>query len=686
MTEQSKARRGAGHPHLKRRCHWLWKNRQSARPSKILLWDTEARIDTPDPWTQEHSFRLGVGCLCEYTPEGGLTELEWRDFVDPQKFWDWVGEIAAEAEGLLAVAHNIDYDARVARAFSLLPEAGWSPSYFIPAKGCRLYEWKRGKARLRMLDSCNFFRGSLADLGESVGLEKLEVDFETVADPELLTYCRRDVAILVAAFRELLAFLDKHDLGDFAVSAASQSFRAYRHRFLPCKIGIHNRADIVQLSRAAYRGGRCEAFYVGKLPEDTYTLLDVVSLYPSMMRSFPLPRRAIKTVRDVCLEYLDHLLSEYLCIAECVVDTLDPIYPLKVGGHNVYPVGSFFTVLTHGELERARIEGHLRGVGRVVLYEPAVLFGEYIDEMIALKQQYRAEGRHAWAQLAKDLANHLPGKFGQHGYKQTILGDAPIDEVKMVRWVQETSGATCVDFTFGGKVIRQERSGEAFDSFPAIPAHVNAYGRLHMWSLIQQAGRGNVFYIDTDGIIVNREGAARLASEVRPTELGYLKVEAQSEHVEIQARKHYTLGSRVVRKGIRREAEQVSEGVYHQWHFTSALWGLEQGTLDGVTVKRAKKTLRRNLTAGTVQGDGWVLPPRVRVTRGEIAHRSSRYTREHRWEWCFDDAWLRQIAEEEATRDRLERTPDHLRRAAPEFSRETPPPWLGGAEQGQEVD
>jgi hypothetical protein len=480
---------------------------------------------------------------------------------------------------------------------------------------------------------------SLEDLGRSVGLQKLDVDFAAVENEDLRVYCKRDVEIMVEAWRRWLDFVDRYDLGDFRYTVAGQAWSAYRHRFLPCDIGIHSDPRAIELERAAYRGGRCEPFFVGKLPPGPYYKLDANGLYAAMMRWYPYPRKLVKVMRSIRPYYLAHLLKTNLAIAEVVLSTTTPRYPLRVKGRNAYPTGTFLTTLTTAELEIALFNDEVRAIGRVALYEPADLFSGYIDFFTPLRQQYKLDGDHARSKMCKRLRNSLPGKFGQRGYTQEKVGDAPLDKVGRRLWLDPETGREAVDLIFGGSIIRQTREDEAFDSFPAIPAHLAAYGRLYMWSLIEQAGRRNVYYMDTDSLLVNQAGMDNLTAVVDPLKLGYLKLEGTASEVEVSAPKDYTFGDRTVRKGVRANALEVEDGVFDQWHFTHLSYAFRAHNLEGVTVYKARKKLERGRVAGELTPSGWVTPPHLTLTPRKLLAIVGAEVDSNLWTWEFDVKW-----------------------------------------------
>lgn len=656
---------------LERRCHWLSRNKTSKRPEAILFIDAEAEINRPDETREEHTFRLGVGCLATYTEAEGLQEQEWRRFAEEGDLWGWVEELLGEGKKLMIISHNIDYDARLCRAFWYLPHLGWSPAYCVMARSCTMFVWERGGHKIEMLDNMNWWQASVAQLGESVGLPKLQVDFGKSSAEELYIYCKRDVEILVRLWRQWFEFLDFHDLGSFGITVAKQAFNAYRHRFMHEKIGIHNNSVCVALSRESYHGGRTECFFVGKAQPGTYYKLDVNALYAAMMAWYPQPYKLVKVIQNVSIDFLDVLLERYLAVAEVVVEAREPIYVKKISGRNAYPTGSFLTTLTTPELQVALINREIRGVGRVAIFEGGDLFSEYVDYFTPLRAQYRERGDLAGSQMCKLLRNSLQGKFGQVAHKQEIMGDAPLDVVEVKRWLDVESGRTCVDWTFGGKIIRQYHGGEPWDSLPSIPAHVAAYGRVYMWSLIHRAGREHVFYIDTDSLIVDEVGFRNLAGIIGDRRMGWLKLEGTAENLEINAKKDYRFGDLRTLKGIKSDAVQLAPDLFEQWHFTSIRYAFMEQNLDGVRLRKVQKKQQYGRIAGTVGKDGWVRPPHLHMNPQDLFGYLANQEEDRVWVWEFDPDWLRRT---EKLEHLVERATYEIALFAPRKPSFQPPP------------
>jgi len=626
-------------PHLDRRCHWLRRNRKSRRPDALIFVDTEAKMTKLDGQRVDHTLRLGWACLCQYTPETGLQESEWLDFRTPLEFWKWAFAISGKHEQLYIVAHNIAYDARLLKSFSILPANSFTPNYAIMSESCVFFTFQSDKQKVHLLDNSNYWQVSLADLGKEFGVAKGTIDFEAATDDELSTYCRQDVGILVTAWKFWLAFLDEHDLGDFAITVAGQSWNAYRHKFMETQIGIHNRKDAIDLERASYRGGRVEVFQVGSFNGQNYYKLDVNGLYAYCMADSPHPQKLLKIVRARNPDELFTLMQRWLAIADVIVDTDKPYYPYRSKGSNYFPTGIFQTQLTTPELRIAIAEGHLRAIGEVALYEPADLFSDYVNTLTPLRQAYKASGDTGRSLICKLLRNSLYGKFAQRGYKQEVLGDAPLDEVSVRRWVRAETGDRCVDWTFGGVVIRQYYEGESFDSFPAVSAHTAAYAREHMIMLLDLCGWENCLYMDTDSLIVGEKGFQRLECARDNLRLGHLKVEGITNNLEILAKKAYRFGGQDTIKGIKKKAKRVGKDTYSQEYFTTLNYAFRKGDLGSVQTYDVEVHTRHVVTNAIVGQDGTVAPRQLAMTQDDVWE-VVKPESSARWSWWCDVSWL----------------------------------------------
>jgi hypothetical protein len=132
---------------------------------------------------------------------------------------------------------------------------------------------------------------------------------------------------------------------------------------------------------------------------------------------------------------------------------------------------------------------------------------------------------------------------------------------------------------------------------------------------IEDCGRENVFYCDTDSIVTNGAGVLRMKQWLDAERLGALKTVKIINRFEIRGPKDYTMDDETKIKGIRAMAVKVAHNTYEQDRFVGFRGLLQEGKLSAPIVHKHRKKLRRVYTKGTVLPSGKVLP--LRRTRGK---------------------------------------------------------------------
>jgi len=596
----------------KRIAHFIRPNQKETRPRHAIFFDTETTAIPLPQGGERLELKLGWACYWKFFDHSGRNILAWHFFACPEDFWAFLSKHLDPNEPLYLVAHNIAFDFRIIGGFDHAKQKRWHIGFLYHKGMTTLLEYETGLGKLMLLDMGNFFSISLAEIGKVVGIEKTEVDFDKCSFQELSDYCRNDVQILVTAWEAWLSFLDDHDLGDFRYTLAAQAMSAYRHNAMSYPIRIHNDASVCELEREAYRGGRIECFSVGSLPETQYYQLDVNGMYCYMMQQHEYPRLLKSWPVSLNVKELAGAPKKHCVIARVILHTDIPAFPLRAGNFNIYPVGTFQAVLSTPELEFALDRCQIYKVGQVAIYEKAPIFQAYAQYFAELKEHYEHEGNRPFREIAKKLANSLYGKFGQTDIETDLsfelppIGprEAPYYDWRVKKWYRI--------YKLGYQVIFEKSGGESFNSFPAIPAHVTAYARIYLWSLIEQAGVENVFYCATDSLIVNQTGYDNLADKIDSHKLGYLKLEKQASSLEIWGPNNFRLGDKLKSGGIRRNAIRLSHDVFEQDGFLGLRGAaIRQGNPDLVTVKKVRKKMRRKIKTGKVQPNGRVIPFRL---------------------------------------------------------------------------
>jgi hypothetical protein len=206
------------------------------------------------------------------------------------------------------------------------------------------------------------------------------------------------------------------------------------------------------------------------------------------------------------------------------------------------------------------------------------------------------------------MINSLYGKFGQTGIDQRIIGHVPMDEIWHMPIINAQTGKRGYQNAIGGVIYEEQHLGESYHSMPSIAAHITADARLYLLSLIKKAGCENVYYCDTDSLIVNRNGCYNLMFDIDDKQLGKLKIETQAETLTIHAPKDYELGDRKKIKGIRDNAIELSCGVFAQEQWIKLAGLIRDGFSKGYNTHDIIKHQTRIITSGVVNSDGSISP------------------------------------------------------------------------------
>lgn len=591
-----------------KRYHILKKNHANVRPVEHLFVDVESRLVAQDDCTTVHKLWFGWTCYWRRRPDGEPDQVIYERFKTVAAFWDIVIKRCQRKRPLNLVAHNVNYDFGVLNIFDELTARDFELQHIYLAGMTAILSFVHDSYKILVLDNANWYKSPLADIGQALGYPKLDVDPLTATEAEADPYCKRDTEILLKGWQTFYSFIDKHDLGKWGHTLPSQAFNAYRHRFMDYPIHIHADKPALELERAAYHGGRTSIFYKGHLNTDQYYYLDVNSMYPYVMAQYDAPRQMHSIKEHVSLTLLREYLKSYQCIAQVDIDTDEPCYPVKNKGHIVYPVGQFTTTLCTPELEYALEHKHILAIERVVRYNSAPLFKSYVNFFYNLKREYKNDENAPFYLMVKLFLNSLYGKFGQRSIQMEKVEIDDPDIARCCRIVDHSTEKSIRLYRFGDQLWQQVDKGESYNSAPAIAAHVCAFARMYLWSIIKKAGREHVYYCDTDSLIVDRVGFDNLLGYLDDSALGSLKVEQTANNVTLYAPKCYQFGDTIKRKGVPKKALQIADNAWEYDQFPSfrqqSRW--QPGTPFHTT--RTQRTLTYRLYDGTVDKKGWVTP------------------------------------------------------------------------------
>lgn len=591
--------------------HELKANRKTETPEHFLFLDTETLPRRIDDDTIEQVFRLGAAIYWHRARSRRVERVSPIIFYNADDLWVHVDHLSRAHSRLTILAHNTGFDLQALGGPKALAIHGWIITKAIVDDPPFILKARKGTSSLLLLDWYNYFRGSLAAAGSLLGVPKLPMPDFTKSDSEWLAYCRNDVQVLYRAVREYVEWIETNDLGNFAHTLAGQALNAYRHRFMPGPIYVHDRRSAIGLERRAYFGGRVELYKRSHLPTKTYTYVDINSAYASVMHAKTYPYALRRVIANPKIEKVKEWLKTHAVIADVELETPVPLYPCRMDGRLVFPVGSFTTTLATPELGLAMTRSHVRRVTLCAIYSRANLFRSWVEQTYEMRSSAKRRGNHFQDEMLKRLSNSLFGKFGQRNYEWTRVGEERGREDEIWKELHISTGTVVTFRRLGGIKEKRTKMTEGFNSFVGIAAHVTSEARMLLLSYIEQAGWAHTFYCDTDSLIVDEEGAASLAPSISPSELGKLKIEGIADDVELLAPKNYRFGEHTRHKGRKNNAVALPDGRYEQEQFISLTGAMRMGWQGGPLVRTVRKRDALTYHKGTVEDDNTITPLRL---------------------------------------------------------------------------
>lgn len=602
---------------MNRHQHYLKDNKSSEYPYHFIFFDTETWQEQLNDTDIEHHLDFGVAAYWRRPDSKTKEQLDYQSFSTVGNFWQFVLARCTAKRRIVIISHNLPFDMGIVKGWKMLEKLGYKPTKIILDYSCNIWRFRKNTTTLLFLDNMNYFQTSIKVLGESLGLAKLDMPDAKASADEKYDYCKRDVEIMVKAWQTWFEFLETNWLGSFGMTVASQALNAYRHRFMPEKISIHTSSKATRIERSSYRGGRCECFRIGEYHGSEFAIVDVNSMYSYVMMKYDYPRNLISTGVRLDNGKASELLCKYSLIAVCDIKTDEPAYGVKVKDKLLFPVGEFPATLTSNEIRYGLSHNHITKIHDFALYEKANLFGSYVNFFYCQRQHFESRNSVAYAYLCKLMLNSLYGKFGQRAEEWAFVCNDP---TRHYDWWQEYDFQKKRLFTYRCINHRVEVSTgykEGFNSLVAISAEVTANARLYLWELCNIAGLDNLYYMDTDSLIVSVIGLENLTGLIDRKELGRLKIVDTTDRLTIHNLKDYSFGGKVKIKGIRKDAEMIDYNKYKQYQSIGIKSGLHHKEINRVIWREITKTLSREYTKGEVLPDGRVQPLRLSTFRGD---------------------------------------------------------------------
>ncbi len=413
------------------------------------------------------------------------------------------------------------------------------------------------------IDSYSIFKSSLKELGEKLGLEKLELKQKIKKIDELSEYLERDCKIVYQLIIDLKLFLRSLGMnpkriltaGNLAITCFLTYARKNNLHWIFSSGGTTFKSKMNKEVRKAFRGARIECFRNGAFKD--VLKIDVRSLYPFIMKNMDFPKlnKEIIVRGDFTENYLD-----YIGVINCIVkvpEGLDYNYlPIRYNGTSYFPGDK----ILEGTWTTLEIREAIKLGYKVIKYKWGVFYktasqnplNGFINMLWETRKNTTSEIENM---ICKIIMNSLYGKFSQMrdsvDYIKVRRGDAE-KVMRDERYIWEVIDSK------GSYYILSKKEKNSIGKEPRyanamISIWITALARDYMYKEMKKVPIEKMIYISTDCLMIreNIEEARKLGLNIGE-ELGQFKIEGTGDLIMI-GENRYKFGEDIKIGGTKKE-------------------------------------------------------------------------------------------------------------------------------------
>lgn len=542
----------------------------------------------------------------------------------------------------------MEFDFKMIDGFNQLYARNWQLKFWYFSHGIYVLKWIKQVGKnfltLDVWDTYNYARMKVEQIGKSLNLYKLKIDFNTAKKSELLIYCRRDTEIIYQFIKKLCTFIQEHELGKLKSTAGSLAMNIFKTKFykqddLP--IYVHNKERAILIERDSYRGGICDVFNLNKA-ENMYKL-DINSMYPEIMKNKNLPTKlegylhkdlSFKDLTGKIMNSQKALFKIYNQAKKegkhCIINGLFQLpkeyaYILNTFDKSMFCYGkNILMTCCQPELDFIEQYGSIDCIYQLTVYSTYNYLKDFVDFFYEKRLQYKKDQNKVYEQFCKLIMNNLYGKFAQREIKKDLMTlehktvienqevlkemiKRKLDLIKQHYIVYLGTISTVGEFwVIENQIfcIRQTQENSV-ESFVAISSFITSNARMLLIKYLLIAKRENVYYCDTDSLFTTELGYVLLkdANLIDDTELGKLKVEGIGT-MKAYNPKFYDFNDIKKRKGIKHNSKLLEnsekELVYQNEIWDKLKTDLRTGNFNVQHIKIDKKKMKKEYTKGNI--------------------------------------------------------------------------------------
>jgi len=556
-----------------RQAHWIKGNRQERIPPRMVSFDTESRsYRSGDVETQE--WRVGCGIRWRTDLQTG-DHAEARVFDTPRQLWEWVSGYCRKGTRTVVWAHNLSHDVRISQALTILPTLGFELEWCNLDQNVSSMTWRSDHGTLVFADTWTWLPIPLGTIAPMAGLIKFDMPQGNAGDEVWCTYCMRDTQIVYRVVTELMSFIRDQHLGNWQPTGAGMAYATWRHRFMSCKILVHDDIDALQAERSAMYTGRAEAWRHGKFSGPVWTEVDMRNAYVTIGAESELPRKLHMHTGSIQIGQYRRLANKYRVLVRADINTSVPVLPMRQGSQTLWPVGEFTGWYWDCELDCAIRYGATVRIREAYVYVKAPVLQAWATWILDIIQERDSQVSPIVRTWLKHCSRALIGRLALRTKSWELWATNPEQITGITHLTEPATGITRRLMHVGDQTLIETDADESENSVPMITGAITAECRVRLWEAMNAAGLGHLAHVDTDSLLVDAGGLAALMAALEATWAAHWAVKGAWATIDVRAPRHYYRGKQRVIAGIPRRADETAPDTFEGERWASMATDLE---------------------------------------------------------------------------------------------------------------
>jgi hypothetical protein len=507
-------------------------------------------------------------------------------------------------------AHNLDHDLRSSKILIDI----FNDNFLGMQRKLFLYDnikaivFQNKKQELRFIDSYNYFKTSLKELGQMFNINKYANEEYKYSPDEWNKYLKEnyeelvkdDVYLLYKVIESFISFNF-----DYGYSIASTAFSTWKNKFLDWKIDYDKQFDSIMFD--FYRGANVYVYKFGHF--DFIYYYDINSLYPSIMKKFKLSYKFHRMLKQYEFDDLYNMIekNDYNYIVnvdywKSSTSVRNPVltkyknYLIMLNENkNQWISGLEYKYLIDNDYNVV--------VNDCQEWYNAPLFKKYVDYFYNKRMNEKTEyGK----QFYKMMLNSVYGKTGQKKCGYTLIRNEDIKkemDLPFYHFYSELKNKHYQKIIYNDKHISiypnfiSIKNEDEFKYAPMIAAEITSFARLTNFDWQLKYGFENIINTDTDSFFSLIEfDKSDIGSEIGKVKLemaGSVDLFTQKDYIfvnKINTGKHKIGDVITTHKGIPQVHNQISSNAFQFNNFTTFK---NKYSLNNIYVENIIKTEKR---------------------------------------------------------------------------------------------